>query len=55
MAVNTLQGYHRTLVDNIYLISPDFEPNCQAWHRQTEQELRKTVSFADLWPEYANL
>ena len=55
LAVNTLQGYRRTLVDNSYLISPEFEPNCQAWHRQTEQELRKTVSFADLWPEYANL
>jgi len=55
MALTTLQGYRRTLVDNSYLTSPDFDPECQEWHRLKEQELRKTVRFADLWPEYANL
>jgi organic radical activating enzyme len=53
MAVTTLQGYRRTLVDNSYLINPGFTPDAVKWHQQQERELNKTVRFTDIWPEYA--
>jgi organic radical activating enzyme len=52
MAVTTLQGYRRTLVDNSYLISPEFEPDAVKWHQQQEHELNKTVGFTDHWPQF---
>jgi organic radical activating enzyme len=49
MAVSTLQGYRRTLVDNSYLINPEFKPDAITWHQQQERELNKTVKFTDIW------
>jgi organic radical activating enzyme len=54
MAVHTLLGYQRTLLDNSYLISPEFRPDPVAWHTDKEQELNKAKQFLELWPEYAN-
>jgi organic radical activating enzyme len=54
MAVTTLEAYRCTLLDNRYLITPEFRPNLVRWHTQKEQELNKTTHFRDIWPEYAN-
>jgi MoaA/NifB/PqqE/SkfB family radical SAM enzyme len=53
LAVNTLRGYRCTLLDNSYLINPEFTPNAVEWHQQQERELNKNVRFTDIWPEYA--
>jgi molybdenum cofactor biosynthesis enzyme MoaA len=54
MAVSTLQQYRAMLLDNTYLISPEFRPSPVTWHHEREAELNKTTRFSELWPEYAN-
>ena len=51
MAVTTLQGYRQTLLDNSYLINPSHRPNATKFHKDCEQELNKTITFEQLWPD----
>jgi len=50
MAVNTLQGYKNTLIDNNYLVSCDHPIDPLAWHRDLESKYKKTNQFEQLWP-----
>ena len=54
MAVTTLEAYRKTLLDNSYLISPEYRPNLSRFHAEKERELNKATQFTELWPEYAN-
>lgn len=51
LAVPTLQGYRQTLLDNSYLISPTYRPDAVKFHKDCEQELNKTITFEQLWPD----
>jgi len=55
LAINTLERYRMTLVDNSYLVSPDYELTVPEFHQRIEQELKKTVTFSKLWPVYDTL
>jgi organic radical activating enzyme len=52
LSIDTLQRYRMTLVDNTYLVNPDYKPMTLAYHHRIEAELKKTVSFTQLWPIY---
>jgi MoaA/NifB/PqqE/SkfB family radical SAM enzyme len=53
LAIDTLKRYRMTLVDNSYLHAiHGFDP--QKFHADTEQELKTTHTFAQLWPKLAN-
>lgn len=52
LAIDTLQGYRRTLVDNSYLINSQFCPDPIGFHRRTDTELKKTITFEQLWPKF---
>jgi hypothetical protein len=54
LAVDTLKRYRMTLQDNTYLISPDYTIDIFKWHKDIEQQLNKSTSFAALWPTIAN-
>jgi MoaA/NifB/PqqE/SkfB family radical SAM enzyme len=51
-AVETLARYRMTLLDPSYVISPDYCPNPQKFHSKIEAELKKTITFQQLWPIY---
>lgn len=53
-AVDTLKRYRMTLQDNSYLISPDYNFDILEFHKNIEQQLKKSTSFAALWPTIAN-
>lgn len=52
LATDTLQRYRMTLLDNSYLVTPDYQLTTQEFHHRTETELNKTVTFSQLWPQY---
>ena len=52
LATDTLQRYRMTLLDNSYLVTPDYQLTTQEFHQRTETELNKTVTFSQLWPQY---
>jgi organic radical activating enzyme len=54
LAVDTLKRYRMTLQDNSYLISPDYNFDILEFHKNIEQQLKKSTSFAALWPTIAN-
>lgn len=49
LAIETLKRYRLTLLDNTYLISPEYQPRIQEFHQRIEKELNKTASFNQLW------
>ena len=51
MAVNTLEQYRMNLLDNSYLISPDYTPSPLLFHDRVDRELNKKSTFQQLWPE----
>ena len=52
LATDTLQRYRMTLLDNSYLVTPNYQLTTQEFHQRTETELNKTVTFLQLWPAY---
>ena len=50
LAVDTLQRYRMTLVDNSYLINQNYRLQTAKFHRDKEKELNKSTTFAQLWP-----
>jgi radical SAM protein with 4Fe4S-binding SPASM domain len=52
LATDTLQRYRMTLLDNSYLVTPEYQLTTQEFHQRTEKELNKTVTFTQLWPAY---
>lgn len=54
-AVSTLLGYRKQLLDNSYLINPQYRVDLLAFHRQSEIELQQFAPFATLWPELIGL
>jgi MoaA/NifB/PqqE/SkfB family radical SAM enzyme len=55
LSIDTLNRYRISLVDNSYLPELhdyDFDP--QKFHKDKEQELKTTHTFAQLWPELTN-
>ena len=55
LAIDTLQRYRMTLVDNSYLVRSDYQLAPLKFHQRTEAELKKTMTFAQLWPQYENI
>jgi organic radical activating enzyme len=53
LSVDTLQRYRMTLADNSYLSWPHYRLQPLKFHRDREQELKKTMTFVQLWPELA--
>lgn len=49
LAVDTLERYRMTLMDNSYIFNPEYRPNPVEFHRRTELELKKSVTFQQLW------
>lgn len=54
MAVDALERYRLTLQDNSYLPNIHHTTNVQVFHQNIETQLKKSVSFADLWPTIVN-
>jgi MoaA/NifB/PqqE/SkfB family radical SAM enzyme len=55
LAIDTLQRYRMTLVDNSYLVRSDYQLSTREFHQRIERELNKTQTFSQLWPEYDNI
>jgi organic radical activating enzyme len=55
LAIDTLQRYRMTLLDNSYLVTPEYELATLEFHHRAEVELKKTMTFAQLWPQYENI
>jgi radical SAM protein with 4Fe4S-binding SPASM domain len=55
LSVDTLERYRMTLLDNSYLVSPEYQLATQEFHQLTEAELNKTTQFLQLWPQYENI
>jgi organic radical activating enzyme len=55
MSPDALLRYRRTLLDTSYLENIRYECRTLDWHKNTEQELKKTVTFSQLWPKLAEL
>jgi radical SAM protein with 4Fe4S-binding SPASM domain len=53
LAIDTLSRYRMTLLDNSYLISHDYAIDPLGFHSRTEQQLKKTQTFQQLWPNIA--
>lgn len=51
-AIPTLLRYRMHLVDNTYLVSPEYQADAVAFHRQSESELKQSHKFIDLWPAF---
>ena len=51
LAIDTLQRYRMTLVDNSYLPVQQYKLQTVKFHRAKEHELKKTMTFVQLWPE----
>jgi MoaA/NifB/PqqE/SkfB family radical SAM enzyme len=54
LAVDALERYRLTLQDNSYLLNIHHTTNVQVFHQNIEAQLKKSVSFADLWPTIVN-
>jgi len=54
LAVDALERYRLTLQDNSYLLNIHHTTNVQVFHQNIETQLKKSVSFADLWPTIVN-
>ena len=52
-AIGTLLRYRKQLIDNSYLISPDYEIDPWLFHSKSEAELKPTNTFGRLWPKFA--
>jgi organic radical activating enzyme len=50
LSIDTLKRYQQTLVDNSYLVTPNYQANPLRFHQQIEAELNKTKTFEQLWP-----
>lgn len=50
LAIDTLERYRKTLIDNSYLVEYDYRPDPIAYHERIEDELGKHSRFLDLWP-----
>ena len=55
MSPDALLRYRRTLLDTSYLENIRYECRTLDWHKNIEQELKKTVTFSQLWPKLAEL
>lgn len=55
LAVDTLLRYRMTLLDNSYLVTPEYQLDTLEFHQRTEKELNKTQTFIQLWPQYENI
>lgn len=55
LAIDTLQRYRMTLVDNSYLINPTYQVDAPGFHQRIEAELNKSTKFSQLWPAYDKL
>jgi radical SAM protein with 4Fe4S-binding SPASM domain len=55
LAIDTLQRYRMTLVDNSYLVRSDYQLATKEFHQRIEAELKKTMTFSQLWPQYENI
>jgi organic radical activating enzyme len=53
LAIDTLQRYRMTLVDNSYLPEQQYQLQPLKFHQDREQELKKTMTFVQLWPGLA--
>jgi hypothetical protein len=53
LAIDTLERYRKTLVDNSYLRVIHHPTDLLDWHLSIERELGKTNKFVDLWPTIA--
>jgi organic radical activating enzyme len=53
LAIDTLSRYRMTLLDNSYLISHDYAIDPLGFHSKTKQQLKKTQTFQQLWPNIA--
>lgn len=52
LALDTLSGYRRELIDNSGINrNIDYVPDVPRFHKGKETELKKSVHFADLWPD----
>ena len=54
-ALDTLERYRTTLLDNSYLFNSDYKIDTLKWHKDMEQQLNKTTTFEQLWPELLEL
>lgn len=52
LAIDKLQQYRMTLVDNSYLFNLNYVLQTSKFHELKEKELNKTVTFSQLWPQY---
>lgn len=52
LGIDKLQQYRMTLIDNSYLVNPDYVLQTSEFHQLKEKELNKTVTFLQLWPQY---
>jgi MoaA/NifB/PqqE/SkfB family radical SAM enzyme len=50
LSTDVLQRYRATLINNSYLINPQYVPDIIKWHQDMETTLNKTVKFVNLWP-----
>jgi hypothetical protein len=53
LSIDILQRYRMTLLDNSYLPVPEYVPATLKFHQRIEQELKKTATFTQLWPDLA--
>ena len=53
LAIDTLQRYRMTLIDNSYLPEQQYRLQTLKFHQDREQELKKTMTFVQLWPGLA--
>jgi radical SAM protein with 4Fe4S-binding SPASM domain len=53
LAIDILQRYRMTLLDNSYLNNQDFVPDILTWHQDMETTLKKITRFVNLWPALA--
>ena len=53
LAIDTLQRYRMTLTDNSYLPEQQYQLQPLKFHQDKEQELKKTMTFTQLWPTLA--
>jgi MoaA/NifB/PqqE/SkfB family radical SAM enzyme len=55
LSPDALLRYRRTLLDTSYLENIKYKCRTLDWHKKIEQELKKTVTFSQLWPKLAEL
>ena len=53
LAIDTLLRYRMTLLDNSYLVSPEYSVDPLGFHARVEQQLKKSQTFPQLWPGIA--